>query len=143
LLNLTPAAQEEKMIDEMKLTTDPKGAVCEDCRQPMLVADGCRLIPIPIYSGPEESGKKRKPITVLNPIRFGDEQQFVPRERCHDCGTTKGHYHHPGCDCEECPYCHGQLLQCGGEACESNGSLTPAARSAVSARKFGANGKLI
>jgi hypothetical protein len=24
-----------------------------------------------------------------------------------------GGFHHPGCDTEECPKCHGQLISCG------------------------------
>jgi hypothetical protein len=130
-----------KQVQIEETTGEATGAVCEDCRQHMLVADGCKLIPIQIYTEPEEVGKQRRLFTVLNPIKFGDEQQFgrdrypARTERCHDCGALPGHYYHPGCDFAECPYCHGQLLQCAGEACESNGSLTPAARRAVGARK--------
>ena len=32
---------------------------------------------------------------------------------CGDCGVTKGGYHHPGCDMEDCPKCGGQLISCG------------------------------
>lgn len=32
--------------------------------------------------------------------------------RCGDCGAKWGHYHHPGCDLEECPVCHGQAISC-------------------------------
>lgn len=32
--------------------------------------------------------------------------------RCHDCGVQTGHLHHPGCDDEECPRCHGQSISC-------------------------------
>jgi hypothetical protein len=32
---------------------------------------------------------------------------------CHDCGVVKGQYHADGCDVEECPKHHGQLLGCG------------------------------
>ncbi len=33
--------------------------------------------------------------------------------RCHDCNTYIGGFHHPGCDNERCPKCHGQLISCG------------------------------
>jgi hypothetical protein len=36
-----------------------------------------------------------------------------PDSRCHDCGVKVGGYHHPGCDDEECPNCHMQLISCG------------------------------
>jgi HEPN domain-containing protein len=32
---------------------------------------------------------------------------------CPDCGVQVGQYHVDGCDIEECPKCHGQLLGCG------------------------------
>lgn len=31
---------------------------------------------------------------------------------CHDCLTPPGGLHHPGCDMERCPRCHGQLITC-------------------------------
>jgi len=31
---------------------------------------------------------------------------------CHDCGVKEGQYHEPGCDCEICPICGGQLISC-------------------------------
>ena len=33
-------------------------------------------------------------------------------ERCHDCNARAGDYHMPGCDVEECPFCHEQLISC-------------------------------
>jgi hypothetical protein len=44
--------------------------------------------------------------------------QRIPHESardspCHDCGVQDAGYHHPGCDNEECPRCHGQLISCG------------------------------
>jgi hypothetical protein len=33
-------------------------------------------------------------------------------ERCPDCETPKGSFHRPGCDLEECPLCHLQLIGC-------------------------------
>ena len=37
-----------------------------------------------------------------------DEEQ-----RCGDCNVAQGGFHHPGCDMERCPNCHGQLIGCG------------------------------
>ena len=35
------------------------------------------------------------------------------RRRCGDCGVRRGGLHHPGCDLQRCPCCHGQLITCG------------------------------
>lgn len=32
--------------------------------------------------------------------------------RCHDCNAIHGQIHHPGCDVERCPRCHGQMISC-------------------------------
>lgn len=58
---------------------------------------------------------------VADPIRYGSEDRlkynkfFDPlvHERCHDCNVKIGGIHHPGCDMEECPKCHKQLISCG------------------------------
>jgi hypothetical protein len=51
------------------------------------------------------------------PIPFGEERRggggwAEGHLRCHDCGARPGHFHHPGCDVEECPRCRGQLISC-------------------------------
>lgn len=52
--------------------------------------------------------------SVMDPIKYGDETRAkFENERCHDCKVTKGGIHHPGCDVEECPKCHKQLISCG------------------------------
>ena len=83
-------------------------AICKVCQREMNEADGCIVEPIRTEDG------------LLNPIPFGSEldpiqsttrKNGTPR-RCDDCGATPGNHHHPGCDIEECPRCHGQLLSC-------------------------------
>ena len=32
------------------------------------------------------------------------------KERCHDCNCLLGEKHYDGCDMEECPFCHLQLM---------------------------------
>lgn len=34
-------------------------------------------------------------------------------KRCHDCNCLLGEKHYDGCDMDECPKCHGQLISCG------------------------------
>jgi hypothetical protein len=53
-------------------------------------------------------------------FQYGDEPtwleldpNFAQHHPCHDCLVLKGQYHTEGCDVEECPRCHGQLLGCG------------------------------
>jgi hypothetical protein len=51
---------------------------------------------------------------MLPRIRYGEESNDWHAERvgCHDCIVIKGQFHVPGCDVEECPNCHGQLISC-------------------------------
>ena len=47
------------------------------------------------------------------PIQWGHEQtDWGHGPRCGDCGVLPGGVHHPGCDIEECPRCHTQLITC-------------------------------
>ena len=72
------------------------GCACDVCRKDPLKADGCRVGVVFI------EGDKFPRIPF-----FGD-----PGERCYDCNTLTGHYHHWGCDAETCPSCGGQLIGC-------------------------------
>jgi len=42
-----------------------------------------------------------------------DPEDKSPSMRCPDCYIAPGGLHHPGCDCETCPKCKGQLISCG------------------------------
>jgi len=46
--------------------------------------------------------------------KFGDEcfGCRIATQPCSDCYVIQGQYHVPGCDVEECPNCHTQLLSC-------------------------------
>ena len=86
-------------------------AICEICRREMLSACGCIKIPV-LHHGKN-----------FHPIKVGDPADFFFGEyegRCGDCGAKPGHYHHPGCDCERCPVCGGQLISCG---CDDRANL--------------------
>jgi len=84
-------------------------AICKYCNLDMKQADGCVLETIPTADG------------ELNPLPFGSEMYLIQQaafadgtpRRCDDCNALPAHYHHPGCDIEECPRCNGQLITCG------------------------------
>ncbi len=47
-------------------------------------------------------------------IPYGSERDDwgADAKPCHDCRVFKGELHVVGCDAEECPICHNQLLGC-------------------------------
>jgi hypothetical protein len=69
-------------------------ATCLTCRREMLAAPGCR--------------------PRLGAIRYGSERHVhdAHPDRCPDCATTDGGFHHDGCCVEECGGCAGQLISC-------------------------------
>lgn len=58
----------------------------------------------------------------LERIAFGAERDDwgANEHPCQDCRVFKGEYHVPGCDAEECPSCHDQLLSCDCEVEDSD-----------------------
>jgi hypothetical protein len=74
-------------------------AICEVCNQEMLRADSCKQDQRRIPYGLE---------TVWDEFNI----KILPA-KCDDCNVKLGAIHHTGCDVEECPRCHNQLLGCG------------------------------
>jgi hypothetical protein len=76
-------------------------AVCKSCELEMSYSTtkSCRVAPVVF---PDR--------TELAQIYFYPDSR---KARCHDCNIAYGGVHHPGCDAEECPRCHGQLISCG------------------------------
>jgi hypothetical protein len=76
-------------------------AICKTCNLEMHEAASCVEEPIELVDATYE------------PVRWGDEQtDWEHGPRCGDCGVLPGGVHHPGCDIEECPRCHEQLITC-------------------------------
>lgn len=80
-------------------------AKCRDCKKEKTTAVGCDY-----HHLKHSSGLIYKRITGS-----GFRHPASDRKRCPDCGIKMegSHTHHFGCDWEECPRCHYQLLSCG------------------------------
>jgi hypothetical protein len=70
------------------------GAICEYCHRDMMATDTCDYPWVKINNAWYER--------VLNDVGT-----------CHDCNVGMDKLHHPGCDAERCPKCHGQMISCG------------------------------
>ncbi len=77
-------------------------SVCHWCRLEMHIAASCTI---------DALHRRGRHIAM---IPYGEEPDWpVHSERCGDCGTKRGGFHHPGCDIQACPVCFGQMLSCG------------------------------
>jgi hypothetical protein len=81
-------------------------ARCPDCQQEMLDQVGCTVTHLAPDTPRIVHGRETR-------APWGDDGK-----PCHDCGAPVGQVHHLGCDVEECPICHGQLISC---ACSEKG----------------------
>jgi hypothetical protein len=109
-------------------------AICDVCEQEMTQADGCtasKLKFAPYVRGKnkrycdgcgqlpeccecEQEQFNESAVTILDRIPYGQEirPKRLEQKRCSDCAVKLGHFHHPGCDWEECPRCGLQLISC-------------------------------
>jgi hypothetical protein len=83
-------------------------AKCDICNREMMSADSCTATSF------VKAGISYMPIPYGFETRFGEDytSTMPDDKRCHDCNVLKGRIHHPGCDMEECPLCHHQLIGC-------------------------------
>jgi len=72
-------------------------AVCTWCEREMTIADSCSV---------EVLHRHGEPVAM---IRLGRRAE----QRCGDCGTAPGGFHHLGCDMQRCPVCRRQMITCG------------------------------
>lgn len=88
------------------------GGICMFCGERMLVTDDCRKNRTQDYT--DGTSLPAIPYGSEGRALFGRHDDGTPMtgNRCHDCNVIIGGYHHPGCDVEECPRCHHQLISC-------------------------------
>lgn len=77
-------------------------AVCSWCESEMTRAQTCTVTAFHVDGAP----------IPLAPFR-GWRGRSGGDDRCGSCGVGPGGWHHPGCDLQRCPLCHGQLCSCG------------------------------
>ena len=102
------SALDMSLMQRLNKALEPNGdlreySVCEDCHQEKAPNKGCLVRKLTI------NGKVYKRI----PAGYAKEpNKYYEGRLCHDCNVSYGQYHHPGCDCEQCPVCHEQLISC-------------------------------
>lgn len=78
---------------------------CRHCGQEMNAAPGCTVA--------VEEGFADGIARTRIPYGYEFKPPYHYPRPCHDCGAHFGHFHHPGCDMDDCARCGGQLLSCG------------------------------
>ena len=74
-----------------------QNATCAICKKEMKKGNGCTT-----------TREKMGDSSIMNRIPYNGETG----KYCGDCNAGIGQQHHPNCDLEECPSCHGQALGC-------------------------------
>lgn len=83
-------------------------ATCRECGRAMAPGTGC--------TGSVDQDKRF--VGPAQRLPYGHETRVCDIRTsdtvtCVGCNVRLGQYHHGGCDIEECPICHGQLIACG------------------------------
>lgn len=85
-------------------------AECDLCDQDMLAGVPCTWKPTLLIDANPEPGFSGQPFERITYPPNGDTTYPA---NCLDCRAPQGGLHHPGCDTERCPACHGQAISCG------------------------------
>jgi hypothetical protein len=95
---------------------------CELCGKSFEEKGGCTSTKLVFLLGSNNLGHRE----TYERVPYGSETLYLNWDfsiPCHDCWVNVGEFHHPGCDVEECPKCHGQFLGGGVCACFLEGKL--------------------
>lgn len=87
-------------------------AACSTCQGEMNTADSCKRINFKEYKEPRIEWTREPAQRVVSLYLHLHMGLPAFDDRCPDCNVAPGGIHHPGCDKEECPHCHKQLLTC-------------------------------
>ncbi len=81
-------------------------AICRWCEGEMIEVVGCNTGTFNFKDNP------LVPRIPFGMEEFLDGQLRCSVEQCHECLVLTGHFHHPGCNTEECPVCGKQVMAC-------------------------------